>query len=668
MCGITGVISLSGSKINTDRIKSMCDVIEHRGPDGAGYFLAQTGVHHPREQQYHQALTEKKYSSTMSMLPSIDDPQARNYLNAHHWDLYFGHRRLAILDLSPSGFQPISDISQNVWVTYNGEIYNFKEIRKELEGIGYEFFSTTDSEVLVNAYIEWGIECVTRFNGMFAFALWDKRRNKVFLARDRYGIKPLYYHKTRKNELVFASETKSILAYLEDKPKVNPNGIIEYFVFQNLISEQTLTQDVYLLPPGHYMEVYLGNDPKNIIKQHWDFNFTESTEIRSEEDYSGELAYLFEQAVKRQLVSDVEIGSYLSGGMDSGSITAVAANHLPYMKTFTVGFDLNNVSGLELSFDERAKSELLSYLYHTEHYEMVLKSGDMERCLNEFAWHMEEPRVGQSYPNFYAAKLASKFVKVVLSGTGGDELFAGYPWRYQLGDRHGNESKRVNEYFHFWQRLIKISDLNSAFGPLAAHVNTDLIKNTFYNVYNKHIDSGKNNFINNALYFEAKTFLHGLLLVEDKLSMAHSLETRVPFLDNDLVDFAQKIPVHLKVKKTSAEMQVDENRVGTKHQVSIKPGGDGKLILRKALSKYMPSEYLNAAKQGFSSPDNSWFKGQSIDLVKHRLLPRNAALYNYLDHDFVSSKIERHFSGIENQRLLIWSLLNFSYWIEIFGN
>ncbi|WP_133129594.1 asparagine synthase (glutamine-hydrolyzing) [Legionella yabuuchiae] len=668
MCGITGIISLSGESIHPERLKSMCDAIQHRGPDGAGYLLAQTGNHHPRSQQYFQAFTEKKYAHEMSLVPCIDDDQSKHYLHLHRWDLFFGHRRLAILDLSSSGFQPISDISKRVWVTYNGEIYNFKEIRQELLLLGYEFYSETDSEVLVNAYIEWGIEAVFKFNGMFAFALWDKTFNKVFLVRDRYGIKPLYYYRTRSNQIIFGSEVKAILAYLEEKPTLDHEGLLEYFTFQNFFTDKTLFHDIHLLPAGNYLEISLKQDTEVIQKQYWDFDFSESTEIKREEEYIEELTFLFERAVTRQLVSDVEIGTFLSGGMDSGSITAVAAKHLPYIKTFTIGFDLNNASGLELGYDERVKSELLSYLYKTEQYEMVLKPGDMERCLSNFSWHLEEPRVGQSYPNYYAAKLAGKFVKVVLSGAGGDELFGGYPWRYYRAVKNDNFNDYIDKYYQFWQRLVSTDEIKNLFSPIWCNVSHVKTRDIFESVFKQPLEKlcSPQDSINHSLYFEAKTFLHGLLVVEDKLSMAHSQETRVPFLDNDLVDFSQKIPVNLKLNQLHNILRVDENSIGDKGSNYYQKTNDGKLILRRALQKFMPEEYTEAIKQGFSAPDNSWFKGDSNNFVRRTLLSQDACLHRYLDKNVIEQKMYDHLSGRKNNRLLLWSLINFEFFLKQF--
>lgn len=677
MCGIVGALALGEKPIDVSSTKAMCDIIEHRGPDDAGYFVAQTGRQHPLKQSYFFNFTDTKFQRVTPMLPAIDTPHGQQTINAHRWDLFLGHRRLAIIDTSSAGHQPMSNLSGQIWLAYNGEIYNFKEIKQKLIRYGYEFQTNTDTEVIIYAYCHWGIECIHQFNGMFAFALWDRKNQRFYLARDRYGIKPLYYTQTSARTLVFASEAKAILQYPEYKMETDLEAVIEYFTFQNIFTDKTFYKDIKLLPPGHYIEIDLANphsDRLLTIKQYWDFNFEEPETGKDHREYEEELDRLFQQAVKRQLVSDVEVGSYLSGGMDSGAITAIASKHFleqanahtispHYLKTFTVGFDLNNVSGLELGFDERARSELLSYKYKTEHYEMVLKSGDMERCLPQFTWHLEEPRVGQSYPNFYAAKLASKFVKVVLSGTGGDELFGGYPWRYYRAVVNSDVESYVDKYYVFWQRLINNRDIQRVFAPIWDQVSHVWTRDIFRNVFRGHNERivSPEDYVNHSLYFEAKTFLHGLLVVEDKLSMAHSLESRVPFLDNDLVEFAQKIPVNLKLGNLQEVVRINENEPGNKQQKYFQKTNDGKLILRNSLSKYMPKEFTKATKQGFSSPDNSWFKGDSIEFVKSTLF-NEAKIYKYLDSEIVINLLQQHMQGDKNRRLFIWGLLNFEYW------
>lgn len=664
MCGIVGALSLNRPTINVNYIKSMADKIAHRGPDDAGYLCFHTGARHNKKISFYQNLTDEKFKNIEDMLPTIESNSAQRELHSHDYDLYMGHRRLSILDVSYAGHQPMSDLSKNIWIAYNGEIYNFKELRIELEELGHRFKSQTDTEVIIYAYIEWGIECIKRFNGMFAFSLYDNFNKKFYLCRDRYGIKPVYYHITQDKTFIYASEIKSILEYKDYKSEVDKEALLEYFTFQNIFTNKTLHKDIQILEAGHYFEIDLLS--KEIEKkQYWDFDFSQPETIKDEREYIEELDRLFTQAVQRQLISDVPVGSYLSGGMDSGSITAIASNHFQksndFLKTFTVGFDLSSASGMELSFDERAKSEYMSYMFKTEHYEMVLKSGDMERCMNNFAYHLEEPRVGQSYPNYYASKLASKFVKVVLSGAGGDELFAGYPWRYYKAVNNDSFDNYIDKYYGFWKRLIPNKDIQNVFSPILKDTKV-WTKDIFASVFKTPVNvQTPEEYINHSLYFEAKTFLHGLLVVDDKLSMAHSLETRVPFLDNNLVDFAQKIPVKFKLANLNKVIKMDENEIGKMQKTN-----DGKVILRKAMSKYIPEDIHKAVKQGFSSPDNSWFKGESIEFVKAKLLNSDANIYKYMDKDATQKLINEHLEGKQNRRLFVWSLLNFEEWSSIY--
>jgi len=624
MCGIAGIFNLNGEPVSQVVLRKMTDAIAHRGPDGEGFYI----------------------DSFVGL----------------------GHRRLAIIDLSPAGHQPMSTEDGNYIITYNGEVYNFQALRIELESLGHQFRSKTDTEVVLHAYVQWGTECLKRFNGMFAFAIWDKTRQELFMARDRYGIKPLYYTLAG-TALIFASEQKAIMKHPAIRREIDLEALIEYFTFQNIFTEKTLLKGISIFPAGCYAQIPLGKNIDTLRPiRYWDFDFQEPKHPAPEEEYIEELDRLFRQAVNRQLVSDVELGSYLSGGMDSGSITAIAATQLPYIKTFTCGFDLHSASGLELGFDERGKAELMSYMFKTEHYEMVLKAGDMERVLPRLAWHLEEPRVGQSYPNFYAAQLASKFVKVVLSGTGGDELFGGYPWRYYRALVNDNFEQYVDKYYAYWQRLIDHNDIQKVFHPVWDEVKNVCTRDIFRNVFHKHIDqlTRPEDYINHSLYLEAKTFLHGLLVVEDKLSMAHSLETRVPFLDNDLVDFAMQIPVKLKLRNLGEVARLNENEPGLKTLKYFQRVKDGKLILRKVMQQYVPPEITDGEKQGFSAPDASWFKGESMEYVNREILDRRARLYEYLDQETVQKLVNEHIEGRQNRRLFIWSLLNFEKWCETF--
>jgi len=622
MCGLTGIINLDNAPISPVVLQKMTDAIAHRGPDGEGLWI--------------------------------------------EGNVGIGHRRLAIIDLSLAGHQPMVSVDHRYLLSYNGEVYNFRELRSELEAKGYWFRSKTDSEVVLNALAEWGTKALDRFNGMFALALWDRKERKLLLARDRYGIKPLYVSQ-QGSTFAFGSEQKAILAMPGFVRRMDKPALLEYLTFQNIFTDHTLLEDIQLLPAGHYATLDLKYVKPTLCRtQYWDYDFREPTARVSDDEYREELDRLFQQAVNRQLVTDVELGSYLSGGMDSGSITAIAAKSFPYMKTFTCGFDLSSASGIELAFDERTKAEAMSYHFKTEHYEMVLKAGDMERVLPELAWHLEEPRVGQSYPNYYAAQLASKFVKVVLSGAGGDELFGGYPWRYYRAVINNNFENYTDKYYLFWQRLLSNSQLKEVFAPIwndVAHVST---RDIFSNVFRHYKDDLQTpeDYINHSLYFEAKTFLHGLLVVEDKLSMAHGLESRLPFLDNDLVDFSMRCPVRLKLNNLAEVVRINENEPGNKQGKFFQKSRDGKQILRDVMKRHIPVDVTRADKQGFSAPDASWFKGESIDFVKRKLYDNNSPIYKWVDCQAVQELVNEHLDGKQNRRLLIWSLLNLDAYME----
>ena len=616
MFGIARIVHLDGAPVSSGVLKQMTDAIAHRGPDGEGQWI--------------------------------------------EGNVGLGHRRLAIIDLSSAGHQPMFSGDTRYVLSYNGEVYNYLELRTELETLGYCFRSNTDSEVVLYSLVEWGTDALLKFNGMFALGFWDRKEKRLLLARDRYGIKPLYYFQNEK-KIVFGSEQKAILEQPSFDRKINKKALLEYFTFQNIFTDRTLLEGVYLLPAGHYATLDLKKENPELERVHyWDYRFHDSNDMSDKEEYLEELDRLFRQAVNRQLVTDVELGSYLSGGMDSGSITAIAAEAFPYLKTFTCGFDLSSASGIELAFDERTKAEAMSARFKTEHYEMVLKAGDMERCLPKLAWHLEEPRVGQSYPNYYAAQLASKFVKVVLSGSGGDELFGGYPWRYYRAAVNQDFEHYIDQYYSYWQRLIPNTEIARIFAPIWNDVKDVWTRDIFRDVFLTHDNAldRPEDYINHSLYFEAKTFLHGLFVVEDKLSMAHSLETRVPFMDNDLVEFAMRCPIHLKLNNLDKVIRLNENEQVKKTQKFFQKTRDGKQLLRDMMRNYIPHEIINAEKQGFSSPDASWFKGESIDFVKERIFNKSARIYDLLDRDSIQGMVQQHLDGKQNRRLLIWSLLN----------
>jgi len=621
MCGIAGVMTRSGEPVAPELLRRMGDVIAHRGPDGEGQY---------------------------------SDPP-----------IGLANRRLAIIDPTPEGDQPLTDASGDLVITYNGEVYNFRELRAELESLGRRFRTGTDTEVVLNAYAEWGAKSVERFNGMFALAIWDKRQRELFLARDRYGIKPLYYADL-KSAFLFGSEIKSMLEHPALSPSVSLPHLLEYFTFQNIFTDGTLFAGVKMFPAGHRMTITLDSGPR--IERYWDFAFHEPERVASKEEYAEELDRLLQQAVERQLVADVPVGAQLSGGMDSGTVTALAARSLPYMNTFTVGFDMTSRLGLESGDDERQKAEALSYLAKSEHYEAVLKAGDMERCLPSLIWHLEDLRVGQSYPNYYVARLASRFVKVVLTGSGGDELFAGYPWRYYRAVVNDDFDQYLEKYYRFWHRLIPNSLLPGFFRPEVWREIQDLRTIDIFKqaLPDSRAPQSPEEYVDHSLYLEAKTFLHGLFVVEDKLSMAHGLENRVPLLDNDLVEFAQRLPIHMKLRDLKRVVKLNENVVGPKTEAYFHETRDGKLLLRKVMSRYVPHEITNQVKRGFSGPDATWFRGDSIDYVRRVLLSPDAAIYEFLDPAGVQPLVREHLEGRENRRLLLWSLLSFDQWCRIF--
>ena len=623
MCGIAGIMNVHATPVSPRVLRAMTDIVRHRGPDGEGQWVRD--------------------------------------------GIGLGHRRLAIVDLSPAGAQPMHSGDGALVITFNGEIYNWRELRRELGKRGVSFRSQSDTEVLLEAYRVWGPKCLDKLNGMFAFAIWDARNSRLFLARDRYGIKPLYYRWDGQT-LLFGSEVKSILQHPSASVRVDHAALGEYFSFQNVFTDRTLFDGIKLLPRASCITLDMGRPESFDVQRWWDYQFVEEKGV-SEGEYVEELDRLFRQAVDRQVQADVEVGTYLSGGIDSGAVTCITAKRFANVKSFTAGFDLSSASGLEMAFDERARAETLSAAYRTEHYQVVLKAGDMERVLPDLIWHLEDLRVGQSYPNYYISRLASRFVKVCLAGTGGDEIFAGYPWRYYRAVKNDDASQYLDKYYAYWQRLVPDRFRATFFRPAVQQsMLTHTPEAAFRSVLRRRsfLAMTPDDYVNHSLYFELSTFLSGLLLVEDKLSMAHGLETRVPFLDNDLVDFALRVPVKYKLKNVDRIARLDENAVGPKVQKYFDETGDGKLILRKALSRYVPSGYANGRKQGFSAPDGSWFRGQSIDYIRKLLHTRDARIYDFLDPVTVHTVLDEHVSGKVNHRLMIWSLLCFEWWLRRF--
>ncbi len=663
MCGIFGFLNLEKEIEDPYIIKKMGDVVAHRGPDDAGYAFFCLGD----RDKYALELTDNSFKKKNVHLAPIESDYAKAELNKGHWRMALGHRRLAIIDLTQRAHQPISNRSKTVWLTYSGEIYNFKEIRSELEKRGHVFYSDSDAEVVIHAYEEWGIDCVKRFNGMFAFFLFDMKKNMAYLARDRYGIKPMYfYHKD--GVILFASEIKSIIQHPAYEMGINLEALNEYFTFQNLFRYHTLFKDVSLLPAANILAINFNT--KNLTKScFWDYNFSDRDSNLTEIDAQNEILRLFNRAVERQLVSDVPLGAYLSGGMDSGSVVAVAASKIKRFTTFTCGFQMVGVDGVESTYDERNAAELMADCFKTEHFEQVVNSNDLAWVMPKVIYHLEDLRVGMSYSNYYISRLASKFVKVCLNGGGGDELFGGYPWRYYRAFKSINREDFFRQYYNFWQRLVKDEEKSALFQPdVYRQVREDSIFEVFRRVFtfNKDLNYGTpEDHIANSMYFEIKTFLHGLFVVGDKLAMANSLEERVPFMDNELVDFAQKVPIKYKLKNLHDMKKIDENEL-KKLKKYYREYDAGKNILRKTMAKLIPQEILDRKKQGFSSPDESWYRGPNIEYLRQVLFDRNAIYRDYINPEYVQKILREHCEKKINHRLLIWSFLCFEWWLKIF--
>ncbi|MEW6506956.1 MAG: asparagine synthase (glutamine-hydrolyzing) [Bacteroidota bacterium] len=623
MCGILGIFNLDGKPFPLNQLKKMAEKIAHRGPDGEGYYL--------------------------------------------DGGIALAHKRLAILDTSSRGNQPMTSKDGNWVVVFNGCIYNFLELKQELKAKGHSFVTETDTEALVEGLAEYGVSFIERLNGMFAIGAWNKKDNAVYLSRDKFGVKPLYYWFNGKT-IVFASEIKAILAHPDYSFEMNYYALNEYFTFQNNFTFQTFFKGIYLFPQAN--TVRIDRQSNSVIHSSWwDYDFSKPDEKMTFEEAREETLRLFKQAVTRQMIADVPVGSYLSGGMDSGSVVSVAAKHVERLTTFTCGFDMSEVTGVEANYDERRDAELLANHFKTEHYEQVMNAGDIRWSLPKVVWHLEDLRVGMSYPNYYIARLASKFVKVCLQGTGGDELYGGYPWRYYRVFDSVSQQNFFDQYYGFWQRLVPDESKSELFtNEVYKNIDIDEPRKIFEKVFtfNSKLKYGTpEEHIQNSLYFEIKTFLPGLLIVGDKLSMAHGLEERFPFLDNDLVNFAQKVPVKHKLANLEKMKRIDENEFRDKKTL-YQNYSDGKNVLRAAMKELIPEQMLNRKKQGFSAPDESWYRGENARYVEELLLNGKALSFEFINRRYIDRIVREHINYRINHRLLIWSLMNFEWWCRIF--
>jgi asparagine synthase (glutamine-hydrolysing) len=568
VCGIAGIVHLDGRPVDDADIKRMTDALAHRGPDGEGQWC--------------------------------------------EGSVGLGHRRLAIIDLSEEASQPMHSLDKRFVITYNGEVYNFKELRRELELGGSRFHSRSDSEVVLEAISTWGVDdALRRFNGMFALAIWDRHHKLLHLARDRYGIKPLYVYENG-DIFAFASEPKALRALNRVSEDVDPYSLAEYLTFQDIYSHRTLTKNIRAFPAAHRVTIALEGNRRPTPRAFWSWpvHRDQGTLAGSTtQDIAEEIQRLFTQAVHRQVVSDVPIGAFLSGGIDSSAIAQDAVSLVPDLRTFTVGFDLENVAASERHFDERHTARRVSRTLGTLHHEVKVQSNDVLGALDAIAFHQDEPRAGQSYPNRFAAQLAGRTTRVVLGGTGGDELFAGYPWR--LPGTSLDLATATKVHFEQVNRVFPLPVLKRVLAPVWHEISDfdprELHGRIFQAGWDP--DDDANAPIHAALNFDLRKFLPALLAVDDRQGMAFGVEARAPFLDNDLVDFVSLLPAG----DLAPNIYFGDSGPGGQRS-------DGKTLLRFALRSRLPNFVLDAPKQGFAAPDTLWWRTDLRSAVRERIV------------------------------------------------
>jgi len=627
MCGICGKVGFEqNASVSRALIGGMLDTIRHRGPDDEGVYLApQVGL---------------------------------------------GFVRLSIIDLA-GGHQPLSNEDGTVWVVFNGEIYNYRELRTFLLSKGHVLKTQSDTEVIVHLYEEFGPACVEKLRGMFAFALWDQKTKTLLLARDRVGIKPLYYSLTDK-AIVFASEIKAIMADPTVKRELAPEVIDRFLTFLYVPGEDTLLRSIRKLAPGHYL---LAKDGKTEIRQYWDLKFSKPSESRSLADAARELSDLLAETVELHMIADVPVGVLLSGGVDSTAVLSYAAERTDKeISTYTVGFSGSGFA------DERPYAKLAAEKFGSRHRDMTISAADFAEFLPKYVWHMEEPVCEPpAIAMYYVSKMARNYVKVLLSGEGGDEAFAGYNnyrsiiWMERLKricpPLNGTVSRgvsRLNSWVHS-TRLAKYAPLMSATFPqyyysrtstpyrfsengngIGALFSTDFMqsidKEFTVEPVRKLFSAVKDeSILNQMLYIDTKTWLPDDLLIKaDKMTMANSLELRVPLLDHRLLEFAATLPQHYKLK-----------------------GFTLKYIWKKALSKRVPDTILKRKKAGFPVPYESWLRNEFRDEIRAILTDRKTIERGYFQKAGVEQLIN---ANVEHGTYAkeIFSLVTLELWHRMF--
>jgi len=623
MCGICGVLNSNNEPVSSGLIKKMTRAIRHRGPDDEGIWI--------------------------------------------EGSIGLGMRRLSIIDLQ-TGKQPIFNEDKSIVVITNGEIYNYKSLKKSLQNNGHKFYTNTDVEVIVHLYEKYGKGFVERIDGMFSIALWDKNNKKLILVRDRFGIKPLYYLDDGSKRLLFASEIKSIIQDSRVKREINLKGLHYYLTYGYIPAPYTIFEGIFKLLPGQLLTVNHSGEKK--LEYYWNISPQLSTKTSNKKDnYLSNFEGIFTQVVKSHLMSDVPIGVFLSGGIDSSILVAIM-NLLgeSKVKTFSIGFDDSHNN--ELPF-----ARIVAKKFGTVHHEEVISPSAME-ILPDLVWHFDEPFADSSaIPMYYLTKMASSHVKVALSGDGGDELFGGY-------DRHRRihfvsiyrllpKSIRKNLLDKLlsstskkrWKRKFNIFSEGSLYDNAHCYkrwvnIFSDDIKNELYTQYYKDLfqnidvvnimsnyQSGDfKSSMDEFFYMDLKSYLpDDLLMKADKTSMAHSLEVRVPFLDHKFVEWAVSIPNKYKVR-----------------------GLTTKYLLREYLKKYLPPEITNRPKQGFSVPIDSWFKGSMFNVAADILLSNSFNNRGYFKRQTIEKMLydQRNNQGVYSKE--IWSLMFFEIWCQKF--
>lgn len=621
MCGICGFYDLLGkNRISQDQLLSMRDMMIHRGPDDAGIYLS----------------SDKRVG--------------------------LAHRRLSIIDLSKAGHQPMCDDTKRFWISYNGEVYNYRELRFELEAKGYKFTSKTDTEVVLKSYVEWGAKCIEKFNGMWAFAIWDNNKKQLFVARDRFGIKPLYYW-YEDSLFLFASEIKAILKSSVVDKILNNTSIIIYLE-SGLVDgiEDTFFKGIKRLMPAHYMMISENNMQ---VKEYWSLNEERNEKKRNELEDIKRFRELFKDSVKLRLRSDVPIGTCLSGGLDSSSIVATIAEMSDQnIKTFSSYFD-----GKE--YNESLFFNLVADRYDTDKHIVRPKGDEFIKNLSKIIWFLEEPpRALGVYPQWHVVELAHPHVKVLLDGQGGDEILAGYTpyYEYYLLGRLKDVLKKHSikgllNLFREDKLIRNISGENSlkktlilylAHLPFLSHFKqtvlrkTSIIDRDFYsnNVPRKPIHKKLfTNELNNKLYWDVmRDSLPALLKYEDKIGMAFSIETRVPFLDYRLVEFIFSLPEQAKI-----------NRGWTKY------------ILRKSIDSILPDEITwRKDKKGFPTPIKEWVRKDLKEDVEKILFDGRLANRKILNMKMLNQQFDRHCNGEIDLSWEIWRWVCLELWFRIF--